>query len=500
MPRREWRIAGPTEDILLLRAPDASAAERSAALRRDVAGHAASRWFPNSDPLTRARLLAIYREIHLGPFDASSMSTALLRDRVASALASGTLIAVSRPHGALGLVGGPMPEEAAPKPGEAAERKKITAVHVKSLTFTSEHHLLTDYTTDWKRGGEKYVDKDNGKHWTPAHNFPISHSMNKIVSVAGEFEVEPPDAPGASIEFIGDGSIPPLKFRGTGSWSGKQPVDMTANGSEVLPKKVQKLTQSIDWQAQAAGETFGAGATGAHVVYVTLDTPIDEGKQEDGVTLKRMDKAVELVGATASVKPHEIVAKLMKLLPYYTLQPSPNVPAHYHHPNYFNDEGGAWGIADYITDYAECQAIVRFVRGVIKQVGCPGQAETIVIWADPDVQGGAKALEHDWETGGGLNGKTKVVGHNVWYAALLDRDPVAVGHVFSNDEMGFNNFEACLKFTADGVTKNYGGGAGVYDSAQQVIRAFFALAWISPVYDSSGNVKYRIEKIVRRYR
>ena len=106
----------------------------------------------------------------------------------------------------------------------------------------------------------------------------------------------------------------------------------------------------------------------------TLDKPIDKGlRDEDGITYKRMKKAVELVNKAESNDPHEIVDNLMDLFPEYALKESPAVPAEYFHPKYKTRTnsrtkgrttfGGAWVMADYISQTGECQAIVRFVRG-----------------------------------------------------------------------------------------------------------------------------------------
>jgi hypothetical protein len=179
-----------------------------------------------------------------------------------------------------------------------------------------------------------------------------------------------------------------------------------------------------------------------------------------------MEKAVQLVAAIGSNDPHTIVGQLMTKFPYYTLRRDPGVPSKYRHP-------------DYLGAYGECQAIVRFVRNVIKQVGCPGQAETVVVWADPDIEGGNKVLEGPWGAGTGLRNKERPVGGGSWFAVLVDKDPVAEGRTFPMDHIGLNNFEACLRFTHNGRRRYYGGGAGVYNSADEVVKAFYALCWVS---------------------
>lgn len=155
-------------------------------------------------------------------------------------------------------------------------------------------------------------------------------------------------------------------------------------------------------------------------------------------------------------------------------------------------------MADYVDLGGECQAIVRFVRGILLQVGCPGEAKAVVVWTDPNIENGTKVLEapHGTFT---LHGRRKTVDGKLWYISLADRDPVSVGSRFTPDDMGMNNFEACLRFAHAGVTKYYGGGAGVYDSHEEVIHAFHALVWHSFDYEGS-TLYYVIQEIVQRYR
>src|SRR5205807_2197114 len=126
----------------------------------------------------------------------------------------------------------------------------------------------------------------------------------------------------------------------------------------------------------------------------------------------------------------------------------------------FNSAGGAWPMADHMSATGECQAIVRFVRNVIKQVGCPGKTDAVVVWADPDKHEGREVLEAPLGAGG-LNGRKKSVNGQTWYAALSDT-PVTEGYRFHEGRVGLNNFEACLRFTHKKKTKYYGGGAGAF--------------------------------------
>jgi hypothetical protein len=234
--------------------------------------------------------------------------------------------------------------------------------------------------------------------------------------------------------------------------------------------------------------------------------PIDDHRglwAEDGVTPKRMDRAVEWIGALGTLDPHAIAAGLLARFPDYALRPSPKVPRRYHHPTYFNEEGGAWPMSDYVAESGECQAIVRLIRAMMRQLGVPGEVRTVLVWADPEVEGGKKALYASWDDDptAGLD-RTKVVDGGTWMAALVDA-PVEVGKLYPPSHTpvgrrpspGLIRFEACLELTYGGKTLYYGGGAGVFHTHEEVLRSFWGLLWVSPMADHS----FRVEEIVARY-
>jgi len=372
--------------------------------------------------------------------------------------------------------------------------KPISSIVVTSMAFLSDHRELKNDVGDWKNGGTVYPRPD----WTPAVNHPVSHNMDKPVQLVLKVTVNPSDACPEVGTWEGTGPdglvFPPVS---TTFNPGENTI--TVYSSNNLQKKVQKLHFTTNWTAKSKSGSFSS--VSSNYCLVTIDKPINDGWQEDGATTKRMVQAIDLVSPIGSTDAHTIVAGLMLKIPFYTLERDPAVPSVYNHPKYFNTEGEAWPISDYLGSYAECQAIVRWVRAVIKQIGCPGTAEPVAIWADPDVSTGATVLESPLGPSGAhtLHGRTKVIGGKTCRAALAALDPVAVGTLFTPGSM-MNMYEACLKFTDSGVTKYYGGGAGVYTSKDTVIKAFYALVWYTAMVQPDGSIKYRIEEIVHRYR
>jgi hypothetical protein len=161
-------------------------------------------------------------------------------------------------------------------------------------------------------------------------------------------------------------------------------------------------------------------------------------------------------------------------------------------------------MSDYAAESGECQAIVRLVRGILRQLGVPGEARALLVWADPEVEGGRKAVTAYWDEdpSAGLS-RTKVVQGKRWIAALSD-GAVEVGREYpashtlgarGQPSPGLNRYEACLEFTHEGVTREYGGGAGVFRSREDVLRAFWGLVWVSAGPDDG----FRVEEIVTTY-
>jgi hypothetical protein len=392
--------------------------------------------------------------------------------------------------------------------------KKKIQLKIVELEFSSDHAMLKDNNVDWKNTGSLYTKPD----WTAVKSNPISHSMKKKISAKLAVEVIPPDASNEKGRLVG--KIP--KTKGIIFDLGKIEFDpskvngrneFTIVSKKNLRPRIRKLNLNLEWIAstERSFRKFKHIGTTQNNLYITMDKPKDEGKPEDGVTLKRMKKAVELVSSVkpnkGEIKPHSVVKHLMSKFPYYELESDPSIPYAYNHPRYLDDMdmgvypqrdlGGAWLMAENISATGECQAICRFVRGVLNQIGCPGTVEIVVIWSDPIVHSGNTVLEDQWGIGGLGSHPGKIVVGRRWYATLAD-SLVKEGK-FIAKRVGRNNFEACLKFTHGGKTLYYGGGAGAYKKREDVIHAFYALIWVSERTHPSGEVRWFCEKVVKKY-
>jgi hypothetical protein len=401
-------------------------------------------------------------------------------------------------------------------------RTKIISMKILKLTFKTDHHVITDNNSDWQNTGTVFPKPD----WTYGKSSnPISHTKNQAVTVEVEFEVNPGNADATDADVTGTAAFGSLVFNGSTpkpQFKGGT-MTITATSTGPLPDTVDKLTGDIKWSVSTKEDgPFDAGSSFGHVVYVTMDTPVAVSGSEGGFTLKRMDKSVELVKGTGkavppwNAAPLAIVDTLMPLIKNYTLIPDPAVNGArpgVNHPQYFNNIGGAWNVADFIANSAECQAIVRFFRAVIKQVGCPGTAQIMLVYADPNVNNGNTVLEDDFESSGDKalhHVANRMINGQASFAALLDTNPgPSAGKVFDGNNKGrlppagANAFEACMKFTDPGGTTEYfagGTGGAKFTNKDDVINVFQALVWLSnPTGGQPGENLMKVEQIVKKY-
>ena len=377
-------------------------------------------------------------------------------------------------------------------------------IALESLRFLSDHELLKGCGQDigWRSEGAPCPEPE----WTRAAGYPVSHSMAEPVEIELQLGTEDTGNAPAMAEIRGRGPEG-LAFGAEGLVLAPGAVTMVS--ATELPRKIRKLALDIRWSAVDDGGHGArvAPARTSNVMYVTMARPLDDRQdlwREDGVTLKRMDTAVSWVAPLDSLDPHAIMEALLARFPHYTLRPSPDVPRKYRHPHYLNDEGGAWPMADYVKESGECQAIARLLRGVLRQLGVPGELTILLVWADPDVDQGRTPIEADWEQdpSAGLSATSRIHGRRV-VAALVD-GPVKEGNVYPPSHTqqkdgsvspGLNRYEAFMRLTHEGRTRYYAPGAGVFEEGESQLRVFWGLIWASAAQGDG----FRVEKIVAKY-
>ncbi len=435
-----------------------------------------------------------------------------------------------------------------PTPVGAQVARCAATVTLVSLRFTSDHGLLTNKftlsksTTEeldrWLPGGTPYREVDP-RQWalSPSHTFPISHTRGKRVSMVAEFAVGPATVrPGPAFVTF-DGGHPYLRvsaraqfFATNATRTNLVPVALEADGP--LPDLVQRLQVPLGWQVEFCKQVVDGG-TGPFEIYVTDSTPepaedIDNKPEPRGVTLQRMAAAVRLAteapladdGRPLTTTPpkrvklpgydgsrptevvltreHQIVLAVANRYPFYRLRGDRSLIA-FGHAHYLKKEtGGAWPMVDYADKSGECQAIIRLVLDVIRQIGLPGTAKVVYVYADPQSPG--RALEKD--TGDTYPPDS---GYSLTDGPVLPSE-VGTRYPWPDSPIGFNNYEACLKYEYAGTALYVPGGTSgaVWTTAQQVLQqTFYNFVHLESARypdDRGSRLGWKLKKVLWNYR
>jgi Domain of unknown function (DUF4157) len=339
---------------------------------------------------------------------------------------------------------------------------------LRSLDFVSDHGVMRDNSKDWSNDGKPFEQPDfaiNEKGETRSD--AISHTMGEAVQVDLGFDVIPANAAAATATLTGKGNSPFLDFDYSGSLSGGAGKRQHLVSPNKLPTTVAAYPkQSIDWSIKWGTWEHAIGTTGPFDIYATVGPPV----RPADVTTNRMAKSVELVSSSPTLKPHDVVKAIMFKWTRFNLD-----------VQYANE----WDLAADMQKGAQCIDLVRFVQSVIGTVGLPGEAMAVIIWAQPTAPN--VAIETPYGLEGGMSSSfiPRYPGQPAWQTALLDGD------------FRPNNFEAALRFTADGETKYYPGGVqDVIEKADDVLKVFNCLAW----FRVTGRDSYEITNVPGPYR
>jgi hypothetical protein len=361
------------------------------------------------------------------------------------------------------------PAPTPPTPGPPAPSPPAMTLSLRSLTFKSDHGLLKDERGSWERSDVPFPTP----HWQDispgGRSAPISHTRNRSVVADAVLDASP-EGDGTSFELRGESASSFLSFKAAGTLrAGRQVVSLTS-GSTTPNAITDVREQAISWFVVTSGRRQPVGRSLGHEIFVTMDRPREPGE----VTYRRMAKSVELAGSIGTLVPHDLVHGIMLNFGNYNLDVQLE---------------NAWTLADNLARGAQCIDIVRFVQGIINQVGCPGIAEAKLIWAKAE---SPQKAEETGQMGPSLQNHPAHPAHPTWGAALIDIQACP------------NNFEAALKFTETG-TRYYPGGVPlerrdrskiIYSDPDQVLRIFQFLAWIEFV---PGSKNFHIEEVLASY-
>jgi len=366
----------------------------------------------------------------------------------------------------------PTPVPSGPTPPGSGVSGGVT---LKSMQFLSDHHLMKDDRADWENSGNVFPKPD----WEPGRSgnrsAPISQNRDTSVVVQLNLDVATGTPAGTPFTLVGRSAAGFLTFTTSGTLKDGSDQDLVLSSARTTPDAItESLGQTINWSIQLPSGSQSLGTVQGLDVFVTMAVP----RVPDEVTYKRMAKAVDLTGKVHTLDPQDLVRGIMMKFGAYNL-----------HVQYAN----AWNLADNIPLGAQCIDIVRFVRGLVQTVGCPGEAEAKLVWAKPTDPG--LAVETDAGGGDSLANYPPHPAHPTWEAGLIDANACP------------NNFEAALKFTF-GDTRYYPGGVALADDTghkitfsnpQQVLEIFQYLAWIEGAGTALVGTKTRDKWIAQEF-
>lgn len=171
----------------------------------------------------------------------------------------------------------------APNPMSNAEAPTIQVV-LKSVVFTSDHGVLTDYNSSFNgSGGTVYTPRGWVKGWwlTGGANNPVSHTRGQKVTVNVVVSAKPA---GMNLSLSGTGTAPGLSFPSTPFLSTSSDQSVLLTSSQALQQRVDVLNQSVSWTvAVPGGASLSIGSSGPHTIFVTWGDP------GAGPTMKRVN-------------------------------------------------------------------------------------------------------------------------------------------------------------------------------------------------------------------
>ncbi|MEM1299519.1 MAG: hypothetical protein AAGH68_09580 [Pseudomonadota bacterium] len=365
----------------------------------------------------------------------------------------------------------------------------ISGVKLTSVRYLNKFTLYNEEEKWTYRPALPYHPVD----WTPEMEKPnpvvVYFDDPQALAVQITYRVEDEDA---CVEY---GVVQPLIRKANGTFLSHNyvdnlefspgrdhPVDFVA--VERPPAQIATMNDwGREWQARLPRRDFDMG-TPSNTIYLTWGKPKEGRYIEDGPTLKRMDASVGLAFGANSIDEFKVITHIFSLFDSYTLGldhlddtrrkeleddkelmkslTDANWPTYFHEEQ--TEKTGAWSILEHPRYAAECQAICRMIRGVVRQLG--GKSKLGLRTYTADFSNPTVVLNRGEPTGPREDREY----------ALADR-PVEVGKCYSENDVGFNNFEAYLKVKSPGMERSrlFGGGVGLIPEDKHPLACFYAL-------------------------
>ena len=343
---------------------------------------------------------------------------------------------------------------------------------IKALQITSDYDQnITDYN-HWYDGGEPFPKPD----WTPTKiSDLVCHQYGK--TIAGYVTI---DWPGTSPVNV------TIKFAATG------PCVDSGSGNTTLQPGDNRVDFTMTNACQSIQDTrYYAAWTiihGAHHystkiefrMIMVANEPYSVIDSKNRVTSKQLIHAASMVRNVNSIDPHQLVSGIHSKLPGY-------------HPT--SSFSNPWTFGDNLQQQIDCQSMARYIRCLIKALGVPGTAETVVVYASAyrpqmalesplperqDAVAHTQSPQVCFEDIYGRNQKSEKYSPKIYNKYNNISEELRLEEAALVDGEGTtNNYEGCFKFTFNGITKYYPGGVpSSLNNRIQVLQCFQGMAWI----------------------
>jgi hypothetical protein len=389
------------------------------------------------------------------------------------------------------------PVKPCPHDGPCEHCTPIASIDLVSLTFLNDHGLLKSEETRWTDTGTPFDPPD----WTAAGvKHPVSVTHETHVKVKVEYAVAAEDAcpEGGTISATAFGNHA-YGYNAVDFAPSKTPAAMEPIAVYKAPRLIQQMdTFDVEWTA-VADSTHAMGTSQNEMFTIFGPSKLGEFP-EDGATLKRMRTSVDWAKRALTVKEIDIIEYLFDQFDRYVLgvnqltsseqaelKANPDLLAALTDadwPTFFagNNGGvGAWPIADDKRWGAECQAICRFIRGMMRQIGAKSTLDFRTYTADfsdpetPLNQGQATGPRADLTY---ALADEEVRALRTYWKPVEDSSGIPLDIPQNQGPWpGWNNFEAYLKVTPDdgSEVRLFGGGVGILRKKMNPLHVFYGI-------------------------
>jgi hypothetical protein len=350
---------------------------------------------------------------------------------------------------------GDSPDPATPKAGGGGPANcavqdcpscvKMTKLYVVAMEFANDHGLLHDYDKDFKPSGRKYRKPE----WDgdPSTAKPVSYSMGDYIQVWLTFRVEPPNACPETGGIKGHG--PQGIIFEVSNYTFVPGINkVLVPAKKALPAVVQILDFEVIWSSVGVSAKFDFFTDFTkNPVYVTYAKPYADKRWNNTVTIKRLHWLCTL--CKGDTNGHDSVKKIHGASGKYAVG-APIPKSH-------------WEVAG--GTRCECVDLSIFYLLASQMLGLR-TGELVFLYPLPGKA--TRESTSSWDRHSRMVLGTE---HTERHGKHSDTEQL----LMIDGSGGWNQYEACFKFThpESGTMKTrfYAGGAGVHDTAQQVMKS-----------------------------